>query len=229
MSQEPNVVQPLAKAIAVVKWKHFFDKEIGGAGQPREHQIAGLVRAGATEDALKRFWQETKHLTWPASWGVSPWETASTIGFALETEATNNASVSTFGRECVAMFRRSLAVKDVGPRNISVTLDDRYADAVIGNRPDRFDGLEIQGVREIMDPSSPGAGCCEVDNDRPQFFSVYVHHRTGGVACVGDHGSHDLASAYANALSKAHGWPIHDYVAQAENAASRPAPARLRM
>lgn len=25
MTQEPNVVQPLPKAIAVVKWKHFFD------------------------------------------------------------------------------------------------------------------------------------------------------------------------------------------------------------
>ena len=228
MTQEPNVVQPLPKAIAVVKWKHFFDKEIGGVGQSRDQQIAGLIRAGATEDALRRFWQETKHLTWPASWGVSPWETASTIGFALETEATNGTNASAFGLEHVAMFRQALAAKDAEPRNISATMDDRYADAIIGNRPERFDGLEIQGVREIVDPSSPGASCCEVDNDSPQFFSVYVHHRAGGVACVGDHGSHDLASAYANALSESHGWPIHDYAAQADNAASRPTPARVR-
>ncbi|KVD92939.1 hypothetical protein WS63_07850 [Burkholderia stagnalis] len=229
MSQEPNVVQPLSKAIAVVKWKHFFDKEIGDVGQSRGQQIAGLVRAGATEDALRRFWQETKHLTWPASWGVSPWEAASTIGFALETEATSGANASAFGMECVALFREALAARNAEPRCISATMDDRYADAIVGSRPDRFDGLEIQGVREFVDPSNLAANCCEVDNDSPQFFSVYVHHRTGGVACVGDHGSHELAAAYANALSEAHGWPIYDYVAQAENATGRPAPARLRM
>ncbi|WP_211080323.1 hypothetical protein [Burkholderia sp. Tr-862] len=229
MSQEPNVVQPLSKAIAVVKWKHLFDKEVGGVGQSRGELIAGLVRAGATEDALKRFWQETKHLAWPASGGVSPWETASTIGFALEAEATTGANANALGPEYVALLREALAAKNAELQRVSETMDERFADAIIGSRPERFDALEIQGVSEFVDPSNPDASFCEVDNGSPQFFSVYVHYRTGGVECVGDHGSHELAAAYANALSETHGWPIYDYVAPAENAADSPAPARLRM
>ncbi|WP_420213542.1 hypothetical protein ACN8ZM_40765 (plasmid) [Burkholderia aenigmatica] len=219
MSQNPNVALPLSKAIALVKWKHLLDREIGVAGQSRSELIAGLVRAGATEDSLKRFWQETKHLAWPASGGVSPWETASTIGFALEAESS--AGASALGSEYVALLRAALAAKKAESRSISEATDERFADAIIGNRPERFDALEIQGVREFVDPSNPDASFCEVDNESPQFFSVYVHYRTGGVECVGDHGSHELAAAYANALSEAHGWPIYDYVAPAENAAVR--------
>ncbi|MBR8085590.1 hypothetical protein KDX23_22910 [Burkholderia vietnamiensis] len=229
MSQEPNVVQPLSKAIAVVKWKHLFDKEIGGVGQSRGEVIAGLVRAGATEDALKRFWRETKHLSWPASGGVSPWETASAIGFSLAAEATAGANPNAFGAEYVALLREALAAKNAEDRSVSETMDERFADAIIGSRPERFDALEIQGVREFVDPSNSNASFCEVDNESPQFFSVYAHFRTGGVECVGDHGTHALAAAYANALSEAHGWPIYDYVAPADSPADGPAPARLRM
>ncbi|MBN3744821.1 hypothetical protein G3N96_05140 [Burkholderia sp. Se-20373] len=227
MSQDPNVALPLSKAIALVKWKHFFDREIGGAGHSRSELIAGLVRAGATEDSLKRFWQETKRLAWPASGGVSPWETASAIGFALEAES--NAGANALGSEYVPLLRVALAAKKAESRSISEATDERFADGIIGNRPDRFDALEIQGVREFVDPSNSDASFCEVDNESPQFFSVYVHYRTGGVECVGDHGSHELAAAYANALSEAHGWPIYDYVAPAENAANSAAPARSRM
>lgn len=227
MSQDPNVVPPLSKTIALVKWKHLFDREIGGAAQSSSELIAGLVRAGATEDSLKRFWKETKHLAWPASGGVSPWETASAIGCALEAES--NAGANALGSGYVPLLRAALAAKKAESRIISEDTDERFADAIIGNRPERFDALEIQGVREFADPSNPDASFCEVDNERPQFFSVYVHYRTGGVECVGDHGSHELAAAYANALSEAHGWPIYDYVAPAENAANSPAPARLRM
>ncbi|SEU40112.1 hypothetical protein SAMN03159335_06195 [Burkholderia cepacia] len=227
MSQESNVLLPLSKAIALVKWKHLSDREIGGAEQSRSELISGLVRAGATEDSLKRFWQETKHLAWPASGGVSPWETASTIGFALEAEP--NAGANALGTEYVALLREALAAKKAESRSISEATDERFADGIIGNRPERFDALEIQGVREFVDPCNPDASFCEVDNESPQFFSVYVHYRTGGVECVGDHGSHDLATTYANALSQAHGWPIYDYVAPADNAADSPAPARPRM
>ncbi|HDR9068186.1 TPA: hypothetical protein QDA90_003494 [Burkholderia vietnamiensis] len=227
MSQDPNVALPLSKAIALVKWKHLFDREIGGAAQSRSELIASLVRSGATEDSLKHFWHETKHLAWPASGGVSPWETASAIGFALE--AASHSGASALGSEYVALLRVALAAKKAESRSISEATDERFADGIIGNRPDRFDALEIQGVREFVDPSNSDASFCEVDNESPQFFSVYVHYRTGGVECVGDHGSHELAAAYANALSEAHGWPIYDYVAPAENAANSAAPARFRM
>lgn len=53
---------------------------------------------------------------------------------------------------------------------------------------------------------------CEVDNENPQFFSVYVHLKEGGVECVGDFGTHLLAGQYAKELSMKYGWPVHDFV-----------------
>lgn len=74
----------LTRDAAVTKWGRFTDNAIGGIGKPLEVRMAGLVSAGATEDKLKQFWLEVKHLSWPGTWGESPWETASYLAASLE-------------------------------------------------------------------------------------------------------------------------------------------------
>ena len=98
-------------------------------------------------------------------------------------------------------------------------LNDRYADSIIAGRVEAFDGLEIQGVRNLNVPADPSGTQCEVDNKRPQFFSVYVHvtfEAGGGVECVGDFGTHALAEEYAIKLAKKYHWPIRDCYAHAD-------------
>lgn len=95
-------------------------------------------------------------------------------------------------------------------------LNDRYADSIIEDRHHEFDGLEIHGVRDHHAPGDPNGTCCEVDNENPQFFSVYAHLKPtaeyGGVECVGDFATHSLAEQYAKELGAKYGWAIFDYV-----------------
>lgn len=94
----------------------------------------------------------------------------------------------------------------------SIQLNDRYGDTIIGDRQAEYDGLEIQGVRNSIQPGDQHNSCCEPDNENPQFFSVYVHMKEGGVECVGDFATHASAIAYAKELSTKYSWPIRDYV-----------------
>ena len=93
-----------------------------------------------------------------------------------------------------------------------VVLNDRYGDAIIGERRDCYDGLEIQGVRDFSPPGDPHGTFCEVDNENPQFFSVYAHLKEGGVESVGDFGECVLAATYAQELATKYGLPIRHYV-----------------
>lgn len=99
---------------------------------------------------------------------------------------------------------------------LSVTvLNDRYADSIIGDRGACYDGLEIQGVRDLNLPGDPSGTCCEVDNENPQFYSVYAHlipeGDNGGIECVGDFGTHALAVEYAVELGQQYGWDVRDF------------------
>jgi len=67
------------------------------------------------------------------------------------------------------------------------------------------DAIEVQGIREVD-------GCFEVCNEQPQFFSAYVHLKTGGCQCVGDFGSFKKAKAHADEVAKLNGWPVHSFV-----------------
>lgn len=67
------------------------------------------------------------------------------------------------------------------------------------------DGIEVQGVRDE-------GGTCEVSNEQPQFFSAYMHLRTGGCQCIGDFGSFKKAKAHADQVAEAHGWPVYSFV-----------------
>lgn len=82
-----------------------------------------------------------------------------------------------------------------------------YATDVIAGRPERFERVELEGVRETD-------GHCEVDNETPEFFSVYLRLRPEGddvgVCCVGDFETHSDATAYAASLAGQFGWRIRD-------------------
>ena len=97
-----------------------------------------------------------------------------------------------------------------------LVLNDRYADSIIGEQPDRYDAVEIHGVRDQHAPGDPLGTWCEVDDENPQFFSVYVHLRpsatSSGLECVGDFETHSLAEQYAKELGEKYGWPVSGFV-----------------
>lgn len=84
--------------------------------------------------------------------------------------------------------------------------DSRYAAAIIGNKPDHYDAIEIHGVREIGHDPQTGKSLVDVDEDAPHFWSVYLHRKEGGIECVGDLCTHELAVQYANELSQKYGY-----------------------
>ncbi|WP_423378741.1 hypothetical protein [Burkholderia sp. LMG 32019] len=86
----------------------------------------------------------------------------------------------------------------------------RYATRLIRNVPGQFDAVEIHGVRQFHDADDPSRTCCEVDDDDPEFFSVYLHCVSGGVACCADLPTHRKALRYAKAIARRYGWPVYD-------------------
>ena len=84
-----------------------------------------------------------------------------------------------------------------------------YAPKVIAGEPERFEAIEIEGVREED-------GHCEVDNVTPEFFSVYLRLKPDGddvgARCVGDFETHAEAVAYAENLACRYGWQIRHKV-----------------
>jgi hypothetical protein len=89
-----------------------------------------------------------------------------------------------------------------------------YAETIIQDPAD-YDALEIQGVRDLAGELGikDGSTCCEVDNERPQFFSVYAHLVEGGVDCIGDFAHVEEAQSYAGTIASQHGWNAVDYTA----------------
>ncbi len=94
---------------------------------------------------------------------------------------------------------------------ITPDLDDRFFEGIVQGHTHLYDAIEIQPVSDLLQDGSDQR-YVEPDYENPTFFSVYVHLKGGGVECVGDHGRHSRALAYAMELSTEHGWPIKDYV-----------------
>lgn len=84
-------------------------------------------------------------------------------------------------------------------------MSSAYADSIIGADSERYDALEIHGVRRIENEPE---GLCEVDDENPDFYSVYVHLKTGGVDSVGDFQLLPDAEGYAEELAKRYGWAV---------------------
>lgn len=81
-----------------------------------------------------------------------------------------------------------------------------FATEVIDGRPDRFERIEIEGVRDVGD-------CCEVDSTSPEYFrlpTLRAHSDDVGAQCVGDFESHAEAGEYAISLAREYDWKIHD-------------------
>lgn len=70
----------------------------------------------------------------------------------------------------------------------------------------QYDAIEIHGVAEL------GHGVCEVDDDHPDFYSVYLHLIPGCVDCHSDHDTHEAAQKTANIIAKHCNLPIYDFV-----------------
>lgn len=90
-----------------------------------------------------------------------------------------------------------------------IVIFDRYADAVIGGRPQDFDAIEVQGV--VCTDIGNGETEYMVDNVNPQLYSVYLHQPGEGVQCCGDFTEREQAQLYAAELAAEHGWPVHDF------------------
>lgn len=85
-----------------------------------------------------------------------------------------------------------------------------YADDVIDGNPGNFDAVEVQGVSTVDgDPDT-----VEVDNEAPEFFTVYLHIVEGGVVAVADVATHAMALRFAEQLAAIHDWSVYDFVVQ---------------
>jgi len=121
------------------------------------------------------------------------------------------------------MQQASVIAYDAAIRGAYSAIYDRFANDVIKQRSIAYDGLEIHGVRDVEPPGESNERVVEVDNDNPQYFSVYVHLKNGGVDCVGDFGIYHFANGYASELAQQYGWTVADYVPEAIVKAERDA------
>ena len=96
------------------------------------------------------------------------------------------------------------------PNKSRSKLNDRYADSIM-TEPGLYDAIEIHGVRDLNIGSPDGSTCCEIDDIFPQFYSVFVHLKEGGIDCVGDFGSHTMAKRYAKELANKFGFHVVDF------------------
>jgi hypothetical protein len=83
-----------------------------------------------------------------------------------------------------------------------------YAESII-IYPNEYDQLEIHGVSE--EPDGYGGTACEINDENPEFYSVYAHLKEGGVECIGDFRTPADAMAYASGYSVRYGWPIESH------------------
>jgi hypothetical protein len=67
-----------------------------------------------------------------------------------------------------------------------------------------FDAMEIHGMVDIDEDS------CEVNDDQPEFFSLFVHHKSGeGLECIGDFADLLDATHMGSKMSALIGWPLN--------------------
>jgi len=87
---------------------------------------------------------------------------------------------------------------------------DRYAHSIVGDNPDRYDTVEVHGVRNYS--LQDDATHCQIDNLDSTAFSVYVRIKSGGLECVGDFTHYADAERYGGDLSVEYSWPVRNFV-----------------
>jgi hypothetical protein len=129
-------------------------------------------------------------------------------GFVENMEALRHQNPLSIVGDVMQGIRNSEAQVERVPATL---INVRYAETIIGSRASEYDALEVHGVRDLNEVHSPEGTACQVDDENPQFFSVYAHVVDGGVECVGDFSAHAAAVEYAGELSASHGWPVVDH------------------
>lgn len=97
-----------------------------------------------------------------------------------------------------------------------------YDPTLPGWYPKNFDAIEVHGVADLG-PDGHGGTLCEMDDENPQFYSVYLHLTGGGVDCVGDFSDFADANDYARELGDLYHWPI-PYICLPKKADQPPLP-----
>ena len=77
-------VTPLTKREAIERYAKLRDSALGFV--PSVERAKRLAEVSSPEE-LMAFSKATGHLSWPESYGQTPWETASVVGFGLRSEA----------------------------------------------------------------------------------------------------------------------------------------------
>ncbi len=77
-------VTPLTKREAIERYAKLRDSALGFV--PSVERARRLAEVASPEE-LMAFSNATGHLSWPESFGQTPWETASVVGFGLRSEA----------------------------------------------------------------------------------------------------------------------------------------------
>ena len=77
-------VTPLTKREAIERYAKLRDSALGFV--PSVERARRLAEVASPEE-LMAFSRATGHLSWPESFGQTPWETASVVGFGLRSEA----------------------------------------------------------------------------------------------------------------------------------------------
>lgn len=94
-------VARLTKTQALERYVALRDSALGFA--PREQRARRLACIASPEE-IKAFSRATEHLAWPESFGQTPWECASVIGWGLRFEEEHPGQ-NHWARETVAAYR----------------------------------------------------------------------------------------------------------------------------
>jgi hypothetical protein len=120
-----------------------------------------------------------------------------------------NWDVLRFHADAVFPEEDSGQAEEILPESSEV--NSKYADSIIAGNPSNYYAIEVHGVRNINDADDPDGTHYEVDDENPELYSVYLHCAGGGIECVGDFSTHELALAYANELSSMYSWRVMDF------------------
>lgn len=88
----------------------------------------------------------------------------------------------------------------------ATVLSEKFAESIIGENAGDYDATEVHGMRKLYAASGRPGSCFEVDEEDPEFYSTYVHLKEGGIECIGDFGTKELALQYAQEIDKTYGF-----------------------
>lgn len=145
-------VMRLSKREALERYAKFRDSALGFAPSIER---AKRLAATASPEELTAFSEATEHLSWPESFGQTPWETASVVGFGLRFEAEHperlhwaHEMLDAYRAACRAM-EGERAVSDSRVRSMALYIYPSEAGQVGGQILDQ--GRSVWGVAGCVD------------------------------------------------------------------------------